>query len=325
MRVIEYKAFGDPAEVLVSGERPVPQPGPGEIRVRMTLSPIHNHDLWTIRGSYGVKPPLPAIGGTEAVGVVDALGAGVANLSVGQRVMAAGLTDTWAEYFLMNAQRAIPLPDSVPDELGCQLVAMPISALMALDDLGVKPGEWLIQNAATGAVGKTIAMICQARGINVINVVRRDAGVGELEALGISNNVSTQDPGWMDKVKMFPGSDPILYAIDSVGAKESGQLMSLLGEGATLMSFGTMSGGNMEISSGDLIFKQAKVVGFWGAKRSGKTAPVDFVRMIGELITLASNGQLNLPVEDIYGLEDGAKAAAASMEPGRKGKVLIRG
>ncbi len=325
MRVIEYKAFGDPAEVLVSGERPMPEPGPGEIRVRMTLSPIHNHDLWTIRGSYGVKPPLPAIGGTEAAGVVDALGAGVTNVNVGQRIMAAGLTDSWAEYFLMKAQRAIPLPDSVPDELGCQLIAMPISALMALDDLGVKPGEWLIQNAATGAVGKTIAMICQARGINVINVVRRDAGVGELEALGISNNVSTQDPGWMDKVKMFPGSDPILYAIDSVGAKESGQLMSLLGEGATLMSFGTMSGGNMEISSGDLIFKQAKVVGFWGAKRSGKTAPADFVRMIGELITLASNGQLNLPVEDIFGLEEGAKAAAASMEPGRKGKVLIRG
>ncbi len=52
-------------------------------------------------------------------------GAGVTNLSVGQRVMAAGLTDTWAEYFLMKAQRAIPLPDSVPDELGCQLIAMP--------------------------------------------------------------------------------------------------------------------------------------------------------------------------------------------------------
>lgn len=325
MRVIEYKAFGDPAEVLVAGERPMPEPGPGEIRVRMTLSPIHNHDLWTIRGSYGVKPALPAVGGTEAAGVVDAVGAGVTNLSVGQRVMAAGLTDAWAEFFLMKAQRAIPLPDSVPDELGCQLVAMPISAMMALDDLGVKPGEWLIQNAATGAVGKTIAMICQARGINVINVVRRDAGVGELEALGISNNVSTQDPGWIDKVKMFPGSDPILYAIDSVGGAESGQLMSLLGEGATLMSFGTMSGGNMEISSGDLIFKQAKVVGFWGAKRSGKTSAADYVRMIGELITLASNGQLNLPVEGVYGLDEGAKAAAASMEPGRKGKVLIKG
>lgn len=325
MRVIEYKAFGDPAVVLVSGERPMPEPGPGEIRVRMTLSPIHNHDLWTIRGSYGVKPELPAVGGTEAAGIVDALGEGVSHVSVGQRVMAAGLSETWAEFFLMNAKRAVPLPDSIPDELGCQLVAMPISAMMALDDLGVKPGEWMIQNAATGAVGKTIAMICQARGINVINVVRRDAGVGELEALGISNNVSTQDPGWMTKVQMFAGNEPILYAIDSVGGEESGQLMSLLGEGGTLMSFGSMGGGKMEIASGDLIFKQAKVIGFWGAKRSGKTSAEDFARMIGELLTLAANGRLNLPVEEIYGLEEGAKAAAASMEPGRKGKVLIKG
>ena len=325
MRVIEYKSFGDPAEVLVSGERPVPDPGPGMIRVKMVMSPIHNHDLWTIRGSYGVKPPLPAVGGTEAVGIVDALGEGVTNITKGQRVMAAGLTETWADYFAMPAARAVPLPDAVSDEVGCQLVAMPISALMALDDFGVKPGEWLIQNAATGAVGKTIAMICQARGINVINVVRRDAGVGELEALGIGNAVSTQDPGWMDKVKMIAGSAPILYAIDSVGGAESGQLMSLLGEGATLMSFGTMSGGNMEISSGDLIFKQAKVIGFWGAKRSGKTSPQDFARMIGELVTLAASGALNLPVEDVFELTDGARAAAASMIPGRKGKVVFKG
>lgn len=325
MRVIEFKSYGDPAEVLALGERPMPEPGPGEIRVKMTMSPIHNHDLWTIRGSYGVKPTLPAVGGTEATGVVDALGADVTNVEIGRRITAAGLTEAWAEYFIMPAARAIPLPDSVSDEIGCQLVAMPISALMALDDLGAKHGEWLIQNAATGAVGKTIAMIAKSHGINVINVVRREAGVGELEALGIENAVSTSDPGWMDKVKMMTGSDPILYGIDSVGGKESGQLMNLLGEGSTLMSFGTMSGGNMEIASSDLIFKQAKVVGFWGAKRSGKTSPQDFVRMITELVTLAAKGELKLPVEGIFDLDEGAAAAAASMIPGRKGKVVIKG
>ena len=76
MRCVVYNAFGLPAEVLHLAERPVPEPGPGEIRVRMVLSPIHNHDLWTIRGEYGVKPPLPAIGGTEALGTVDKLGEG---------------------------------------------------------------------------------------------------------------------------------------------------------------------------------------------------------------------------------------------------------
>ena len=79
MRCVAYNTFGAPDEVLHLADRPVPEPGSGEIRVRMTLSPIHNHDLWTIRGEYGVKPKLPAVGGTEAAGVVDKLGEGVAD------------------------------------------------------------------------------------------------------------------------------------------------------------------------------------------------------------------------------------------------------
>lgn len=325
MRVVEYKSYGNPADVLTLGERPMPEPGPGEVRVKMVLSPIHNHDLWTIKGQYGVKPTLPAVGGTEAIGIVDTLGEGVTNLKVGQRVMAAGLSEAWAEYFIMQAMRAIPLPDAVSNQAGCQLVAMPISAIVALDDLGAKSGEWLIQNAATGAVGKTVAMIAKARGINVINVVRREAGIGELEALGISNTVSTSDPSWTDKIKTITGGAPILYAIDSVGGKESGQFLNLLGEGGTLMSFGAMSDGNMEVSSGDLIFKQVKIVGFWAVNRLGKTKPEDFVRMIGELVTLAAKGELNLPVEQVFDLSQGAEAAAASAKPGRKGKIAIKG
>ncbi len=179
---------------------------------------------------------------------------------------------------------------------------------MALDDLGVKPGEWLIQNAATGAVGKTIAMICQARGINVINVVRRDAGVGELEALGISNNVSTQDPGWMDKVKMFPR-----LRSDSLCHRQR------RGEGKRPADEPARRRGNADVlrhderwQYGDFLRRPDLQTGqghrLLGRQALGQTSPADYARMIGELIALASNGQLNLPVEEIYGLEDGAKA-----------------
>ncbi|MGH1525218.1 alcohol dehydrogenase catalytic domain-containing protein [Leifsonia sp. L25] len=76
MRAIVQDEFGDPARVLKVEERPLPEPGAGQVRVRTVLSPIHNHDLWTIRGTYGFKPTLPAGAGTEAVGVVDAVGEG---------------------------------------------------------------------------------------------------------------------------------------------------------------------------------------------------------------------------------------------------------
>ena len=89
MRSAMHHDFGDPSQVLVAGDSPVPEPGPGEVRVRMRLAPIHNHDLITVRGQYGWKPTLPAIGGSEGFGVVDVLGEGVDGIAVGQRVTAA--------------------------------------------------------------------------------------------------------------------------------------------------------------------------------------------------------------------------------------------
>ena len=110
MRCVAYNAFGVPHEVLYLAERPVPEPGRGEIRVRMTLSPIHNHDLWTIRGEYGVKPPLPAIGGTEAAGIVDKVGEGVTAPAVGQRVAAGSIVGAWAEISSLARRQSFRFP-----------------------------------------------------------------------------------------------------------------------------------------------------------------------------------------------------------------------
>jgi len=87
MRSATYNDFGKPAEVLSLNDRPTPEPGTNEVRIKTILSPIHNHDLITIQGNYGNKPELPAIGGSEAVGTIDALGQDVDSLKVGQRVV----------------------------------------------------------------------------------------------------------------------------------------------------------------------------------------------------------------------------------------------
>lgn len=324
MRAVVYNSFGDPSEVLHLADIPVPQPGPGEIRARMILSPIHNHDLFTIRGQYGVKPTLPAIGGTEALGIVDALGEGVTAPAIGQRVTMAGVSNAWAEYFVAPARRAVPVPDSVSDEIGCQLCAMPLSALMVLEEMGVKSGEWMIQNAATGAVGKTLSMIAAARGIHVVNLVRRDAGIAELAALGVGDAVSTAQPGWRDRVKAIVGGAPIVAALDSVGGEESGQLLHLLGDGGLLMTFGAMADKPMILSPGDLIFKQAVVKGFWAAKRTGGSSGESIARMLGDLIRLAASGALKLPVEKAFPLDQAPAAAHASARPGRTGKIVFK-
>src|SRR5690606_29575848 len=207
MRSVVHHSFGDPADVLVAADRPVPEPGPGQVRVRMRLAPIHNHDLLTVRGLYGWKPQLPAIGGSEGLGIVDALGEGVEGLAPGQRVTAASGQGTWAEYFLAAGRMLVPVPDGIGDEIAAQLVAMPLSALMLLEFLDVEPGQWLVQNAANGAVGKALAMLAAARGVRVLSLVRRREAVAEMAALGIDHVLCTADDDWRAAARALLGKD----------------------------------------------------------------------------------------------------------------------
>ncbi|MEH6668842.1 MAG: alcohol dehydrogenase catalytic domain-containing protein, partial [Psychrobacter sp.] len=166
MRSAIHNSFGKPSNVLSVGDSPMPQPAANEVRIKTILSPIHNHDLLTVSGQYGYKPEMPAIGGSEALGIIDAVGDDVTDLSVGQRVACASVHETWAEYFVAPASMVFNMPDTIEDELAAQLIAMPLSALMLLEFLEVDKGQWIIHNAANGAVGKTLAMLAAARGVN---------------------------------------------------------------------------------------------------------------------------------------------------------------
>jgi NADPH:quinone reductase-like Zn-dependent oxidoreductase len=323
MRSATYSRFGKPSEVLVLEEKTLPQPGAGEVRIKMTMAAIHNHDLLTVSGQYGVKPSLPAAAGTEAAGIVDAVGEGVTHLTVGQRVAASG-KGTWADYYLAQAAAAVPLPDSIGDEAGAQLISMPLSALTLLDFIGVEKGSWIVQNAANGAVGKALAMFAKPRGINVVNLVRRNEAVSELAELGIENVVSTSEQGWQERVQALTAGKPIQAGIDGVGGTASGELLSLLGENGLLVSFGLMSGQPMQLSASDVVFKQAVIKGFWLAKIAPTLKPEKIGSLIGEIVQAVAAGDVSLSVSEIFGLDDVARAAAAAAEPGRKGKVLIR-
>ncbi len=324
MRSATHSDFGDPAELLGLTENPTPQPGPGEVRIRTILSPIHNHDLMIIRGEYGYRPELPAISGSEAVGTIDALGEGVTGFSLGQRVAVASVHGTWAEYFIAPAAGLVPMPDEISDEAAAQLIAMPFSAVMLLDFLNVREGDWVIQNTANGAVGKMLAMLAAARGVNVINLVRRDAGIEELAALGIGNAVSTASADWKDRVRELTGGAAIRAGVDSLGGEASGDLLSLIGEDGLMVVFGSMTGLPMVLTTGDLVFKQTTIKGFWGAVESAKLTAEKRTALMTELMQQVISGTLKLPVEAVFGLEQTSEAVTASLTPGRGGKVMFR-
>lgn len=322
MKSAIYSEFGTPENVLRTQDMEQPQPGPGQVLVKMVLSPVHNHDLMTIAGQYGFKPALPAVPGTEAVGTVQALGEGVTHLKVGQRV-AGGGEKTWAEYYVGAAARLVPVPDSVSDETACQLVSMPLSSKMLLDTLEVSAGDWIAINAANGAVGKLLTQYAAEKGVKVLGLVRRDAAVAEMAALGFKDVMATEGDGWQDKVRAITGGAPIVRGIESLGGDGAAQLSSILADGAQLISFGAMTGRPLKISAGDLLFRNITVKGFWGAKPPVK--PERIGELLGELVRDAAAGKLVLDIEAAYPISDVAEAVRASGEPGRKGKIAIRG
>lgn len=325
MKAAVHDTFGEPKDILETRDVAQPEPGAGEVRVRMTLSPIHNHDIWTIRGQYGYKPDLPgAIGGSEATGVVDATGAGVDAALVGQRVAVAGVHGTWAEYFIAPAAGILPLPEQISDEMGAQLISMPFSAISMLDMLKADKGDWIIQTAANGAVGRVMAILAKARGIHLLNLVRRDEAAAELREAGIDNVLSTAAPDWKDQARALIGDGRAISAIDSVGGEISADLVDLLASDGELVVFGTATNAPMPLSSGALILKQITIKGFWGSRVSAEMAADKRVRLITELVTLAAQGTLVLETGGSFALDQVRQAMEASLTPGRAGKVMLK-
>ena len=324
MKAVVFEEFGSPRKVLRIEERPMPEPGPGQVRVKLVLSPIHNHDLMIVTGHYGFKPQLPHVPGTEALGVVDKLGEGVTNLAVGQRVTG-GASAAWAEYYLANTQSLVPVPDGVDEATACQLVSMPLSAWRLLGELEVEAGDWIVQNAANGAVGKIIAKLAAERGVRVLNIVRREEAVAELAAEGIGDAVSSEHADWQDRARAITGGAPIRRALDSIAGRASDELLDLVAEEGWLISFGALSGRPVTINADNLLFKRAVVKGFWAAKPSTFHTPEQIRGALLDFVRRAAEGALKLPIAEVFSLEQAAEAAEASNAKGRQGKIAIRG
>ncbi len=323
MIALQYDRFGDPAEVVTPQEVPVPDPGPEQVRLRVLRSPIHNHDLATIRGVYGHKPQLPAIGGSEFMGIVDAAGDGVTGLQPGLRV-ASATQGAWAQYAIVPAGALVPVPDEIDDDSACQLLAMPMSAVVLLQELDVKPGDWIAQNAANGAVGTILMRLAQTSGVNVINLVRSEAAAQAMRAAGAVHVIVTGVEGWQQHARELTGGAPIVRAVDSIAGPQSLDMQHLLGSRGELIVFGGLAGSAMKLDPGLMISHELVVRGFWMTAWMQRASLEQRMSAMQRVFALALSGELPLPVQATYSLQECAQALRAAETPGRHGKVLFR-
>lgn len=323
MKAAIFDQFGDPHEVLAVKDVETPEPGAGQIQIKTLLAPIHNHNVMTIMGVYGDKPRLPAIIGNEAVGTVSKVGAGVTSVKVGDRVLTgSSLTGTWAQYFLTDANAVFPVPDSVSSEVAAQLRSMPLSSYVLLDDLKVKKGDWFAFNCANGLVGTIIAQLAKERGINMIKIVRREEAKKELENLGYKDIVvAGPEDDITEEVKKLTGGADVLAGVDNIGGPAAGQIMKILYKEGRLLVFGNISGKDLEIGAGELIFSKRTVEGFW--LKYEMPSPKVLQQHITDIFRLVETKSISFDIGGVFDLQDINKAIDANSSA-KKGKILIK-
>lgn len=322
MKALVQNKFGNPESVFSVVEMPMPKLEPEDVLVKTLFSPVHHHDISAAIGIYGQFRPFPIIGGSEAVGIVQAVGSAVKDFKKGQRVICMAAPGAWAEYFAISEKKIFPVSDELEDPQAAQLASMPVSALLLLNFLKVQKGDWIIQNGANGVVGKILAGLAQERGVHIINLVRSQQIAEELQKTGFEHAINMSENDWKEQVRGQAG-DRLKAAIDVLGGKASGDLVELLGTGGQLVSFGKIASDHLEIPSGSLILKDITVKGFYVTPVLDRMSKDEKMAMIQELEAALLNGKLSLPVEKIYKLEAFKEAMAAHNREGRKGRVLF--
>jgi NADPH:quinone reductase-like Zn-dependent oxidoreductase len=295
----------------------------GQALVEVLAAPINPSDLLTLTGEYGMLPPLPATGGSEGVGRVARLGPDTTTPGVGQTVLLPAGSGTWSTHVVADARRLVPLPEGAdPLQLAMLTVNPATASLMLSEIVTLAPGDWVIQNVANSGVGSYLVQLAALRGLKTVNVVRRQAAVAGVRALG-ADVVLLDGDDLPARVREATGGADIRLGIDAVGGHATGRLAECLGEGGTLVNYGLMSGEPCVVSPKAFVFRDVTLRGFWLARWFRTASRDDQRALYGELTRLIATGTLHTRVHATYPVERIAEAVAAAGAGERDGKVLV--
>jgi NADPH:quinone reductase-like Zn-dependent oxidoreductase len=318
MRAVQLTAYGNPVEALQYVDIPAPEaPGPKQALIGVEFSPINPSDLLLANGMYALRPALPAVIGNEAVGRVLDVGPGVQNVKLGDRVLAPLSSFTWRERMVVSADGLFALPpDADPRQLAMLTINPPTAALLLSEYVDLKPGEWVVQNAANSGVGRWVIAFAKGRGLKTVNIVRRPELVPELEAIG-GDLVVVDSPDVSESIKAAVGPAELRLALDGVSGPATGVLAATLSPRGTLVSFAAMSSNPMSISPLDVIFKPVTVRGFFMGhpEFAAKLAPA-----AAEAAEMIASRRIHIPVAATYPLASIKEAVGHAQ---RGGKVLL--
>ena len=322
MKRAVFEELGKPWDVLQIKEEPLPEPGEGEVRIKVTVANINPSDIMYVQGMYGIRPEVGGGAGFEAAGIVDGAGEGV-SLPVGTRVIFTAL-GVWQEYVTVPAKTVIPAPEGMSDEIACQAFVNPFTAHGMLKESGLKKSQWLLLTAGGSAFAKFVVQMASKQGINTLCTVRRDSQIEELKANGATAVVNTESQNLKREVKALTDGKGIDYIFDAVGGELGAQVLDTLAFGGTMMVFGLLSLQPIPLNSGLLIFKDLKIKGFWLTTWMASLSTEEKIEVTKTVLGGLMQSALKADVEKTYSLDEVAAATKHADSPGRTGKILLK-
>ncbi|MBC8504540.1 MAG: zinc-binding dehydrogenase [Chloroflexi bacterium] len=256
------------AEALRVEQRPVPKPGKDEVLVKVAAAPINPSDLAFLAGNYGFDNPPPVVPGGEGSGTVVAIGPGaMGRYFLGKRVacLSNGKRDgTWAEYVVASTQGGVfPLNKSVSLEQGAMSVINPLTASAFLEITTDGGHKAIVLTAAASALGQMVNRLGRSEGVQVINVVRREAQVELLKAQGATVVLNSSEVDFDGQLHEACHQYDAHLAFDAVAGPMTGQLLKALLENSTVTVYSCLSRKAPQTNVDSIVFQGKTVTGFW--------------------------------------------------------------
>src|ERR1700676_2548661 len=319
MQAIQLTKYGKPEEGLRLVEIAEPgEPKSGQMLIPFEYAPINDSDLLVASGLYAVHPKLPSVVGNEGAGKVLAVSDGVQNAKVGDRVVVPHGVFSWAEKVLAPAEEAIVLPPEIDPQQAAMLSINPPAAALLLEEfVPLKPGDWIVQNAANSGVGRAVIVFAKQMGLRTINIVRRPELIQELKEMG-ADIVLLAGPSTAAEANRATGGALVRLALDGVGGDATGTLLDFVGWDAKIVCYAAPTRDLIKLNPFGPVAKRASIHPFFMHYPDNLPKIPEKIRAAAELV---ANHQLRLPIAAVYPVRRFPEALRHALGGG--GKVLL--
>jgi len=309
-------------------EIPVPGIAENQVLIKIEAAPVNPSDIAFLRGGYNIQKTLPAVPGFEGAGRIVSVGSGVDKNLTGKMVCFFTQDEnvgSWAEYATVNVANTIILHEEVPIEQAACMFVNPFTAYALFEHVTENGHEALILTGAGGQVGQFVRFFAKERGIKIINLVRKEQHIAELQNQGEECVLNVLDKDFNLYLLETASQLNATAAIDAVGGELTGKLLNVMPEGSEIVLYGGLSGQPVSgIDPLEIIFKN-KIVGGFNLGAWLKDIPSEELLVISEYLQhLILEKKIETKVQAIFPLQDfyiGLRSYISNMSGG---KVLLK-